>query len=103
MARLGLWQEALFRFQQAEKLEPENPRIQSNLAVAYEASGEFDKALAAYQSALRIAPNDKDIRANYSRFVEFYQGFKGEAKAGETKPSTPEDTPPPPTDNRPPG
>lgn len=128
MARRGLWQEALFRFQEAEKLEPQNPRIQSNLGVAYEAAGQFDKALAAYQNALRIAPDDKDIRANYSRFVEFYQGFKGDktgAKAGEPKPpeappagggagaalrpepapgepSPPEDTPPPPMDNRPP-
>src|SRR4051794_39724262 len=45
MARRGLWNEALFRFREAEKLDPENPRIQSNLAVAYEASGKFDQAL----------------------------------------------------------
>lgn len=127
MARRGLWQEALFRFEEAEKLDPQNPRIQSNLAVAYEAAGQFDKALASYQSALKAAPNDKEIRANYSRFVEFYQSYKGEktgAKAGEAKPpgapaaagepgappaqpepgepSTPGDAPPPPMDNRPP-
>jgi tetratricopeptide (TPR) repeat protein len=77
MARRGLWKEALFRFQQAEKLEPENPRIQSNLGVAAEAAGQFDKALEYYQKALRLAPNDKGIRTNYTRFVEFYQGFKG--------------------------
>jgi tetratricopeptide (TPR) repeat protein len=127
MARRGLWDEALFRFQEAEKLDPQNPRIQSNMGVAYEASGQFDKALESYKRALNLAPNDKDIRANYGRFVEFYQGFKGEktAKPGDTKagttpvrppgaapapavppagepPSTPEDAPPPPTDNRPP-
>jgi tetratricopeptide (TPR) repeat protein len=77
MAKRGLWKEALFRFQQAEKLEPENPRIQSNLGVAAEAAGQFDKALEYYQKALRLAPNDKGIRTNYTRFVEFYQGFKG--------------------------
>jgi Tfp pilus assembly protein PilF len=127
MARRGLWDEALFRFQEAEKLDPQNPRIQSNMGVAYEASGQFDKALESYKKALNLAPNDKDIRANYGRFVEFYQGFKGEktAKPGDTKagtapvrppgaapapatppagepPSTPEDAPPPPADNRPP-
>jgi tetratricopeptide (TPR) repeat protein len=77
MARRGLWKEALFRFQQAEKLEPENPRIQSDLGVAAEAAGQFEKALEYYQKALRLAPNDKGIRTNYTRFVEFYQGFKG--------------------------
>ena len=109
MARRGLWDEALFRFQAAERLDPQNPRIQSNIGVAYEASGQFDKALEAYQRALRLAPNEKDIRANYTRFVEFYQGFKGE-KTGAAKPpaatpdepSTPEDAPPPPADVRPP-
>lgn len=128
MARRGLWDEALFRFQAAERIDPQNPRVQSNIGVAYEASGQFDKALEAYQRALRLAPNDKEIRANYSRFVEFYQGFRGDktgAQAGSAKPpagpgaagqpvtapppagtpdepSTPEDAPPPPADNRPP-
>ncbi|HEX3554423.1 MAG TPA: tetratricopeptide repeat protein [Thermoanaerobaculia bacterium] len=141
MARRGLWKEALFRFQEAEKIDPQNPRVQSNLGVAAEAAGQFDKALGYYQKALRLAPNDKGIRTNYTRFVEFYQGFKGQrdAKKGSLtvpapsrpaapgtpgaaaphpapppaqpatpppaappKPSTPEDTPPPPADNRPP-
>lgn len=87
MARRGLWREALFRFKEAERLEPDNPRIQSNLGVAYEAQGDFDLALASYQKALKLAPNDKGIRTNYARFVEFYQGFKGEktAKSGLDK------------------
>ena len=97
MARRGLWKEALFRFQQAEKLEPENPRIQSDLGVAAEAAGQFDKALEYYQKALRLAPNDKGIRTNYTRFVEFYQGFKGkkEAKKGSLTMPEPSATPPP--------
>lgn len=120
MARRGLWNEALFRFQEAEKLDPNNSRIQSNLGVAFEAAGKFDKALEYYQKALKLSPEDKEIRANYSRFVEFYQGFKGEktAKPEDGKPavappppstpsapplggpSTPVDVPPPPADSR---
>ena len=90
MARRGLWHEAMFRFKEAERLEPDNPRIQSNLGVAYEAQGDFELALAAYQKALKLAPNDKGIRTNYARFVEFYQGFKGEktAKSGLDKATT---------------
>lgn len=99
MARQGLWSEALFRFQEAEKLDPENPRILSNLGVAFEATGRFDQALDAYQRALKLAPGDKDIRNNYARFVEFYQGFKGEKKTKDTptvalKPETTRQVPP---------
>lgn len=84
MARQGLWSEALFRFQEAEKIDPQNARILSNLGVAYEATGRFDQALDAYQRALKAAPADKDIRNNYARFVEFYQGYKGEKKSKDT-------------------
>ena len=79
MAKKGLWSEAMFRFQQAERLEPDNPRIQNNLGVASEAAGDYDKALDYYKKALKMDPNSKDLRANYARFVEFYQGFKGQA------------------------
>src|SRR3954469_4130858 len=104
MARRGLWKEALFRFQQAERLEPENPRIQSNLGVAAEAAGQFDKALEYYQKALRLAPNDKGIRTNYTRFVEFYQGFKGKKdpkKGSLTMPAPSPQSPPAPPAGKP--
>lgn len=76
MAERGLWSEALFRFHQAERLDPSNPRILNNLAVAYEATGAFDRALEYYQKALRAAPDNREARANYARFVEFYQSFR---------------------------
>ena len=128
MAQRGLWSEALFRFHQAVRVDPNNPRVQYNLGVAYEAAGEYDKALDHYRNALKLDPNNKDLRANYSRFVEFYQGYKGDkTKGGQPSsttttnkpaappatapprqpgisdpPSIPGDTPPPPADNRPP-
>ena len=52
MARRGLWHEALFRFEAAERLDPNNARVQSDIGVAYEAAGQFDKALSYYQNAL---------------------------------------------------
>lgn len=97
MARRGLWSEALFRFHQAERLDPNNPRVYNNLAVAYEATGDFDKALEYYQRALRASPENRELRANYTRFVEFYQGFKPqEQKDGAAAPAagTPAETPP---------
>jgi len=82
MAKHGLWSEALFRFHQAESLDPNNPRIQNNLAVAYEAAGDYDRALESYKKGLKLDPNSRELRANYAHFVEFYQGFKSADKKG---------------------
>jgi len=76
MAKRGLWSEALFRFKQVEKLEPGDPKTLNNIAVALEALGRFEQALDYYQRALKIDPTDKDLKKNYSRFVEFYRSFK---------------------------
>lgn len=102
MARRGLWEEALFRFHQAEQLDPSNPRVQNNLGVAYEAAGDYDKALEHYQKALKLDPGNRELKANYARFVEFYQGYKNadqkDAKAAGTSnpPAQPPDATPPP-------
>jgi tetratricopeptide (TPR) repeat protein len=86
MAQRGLWQEALFRFNEAERLDPQNAHVQNNLGVAYEAAGNFDQALKHYKRALEIAPSSREAKANYARFVEFYQSFKPkEAKPGDKK------------------
>lgn len=114
MARRGLWSEALFRFHQAEQLDSRNPRVLNNLGVAYEATGGYEKALGYYKQALQIDPNNRELRANYGRFVEFYQAFQGKegkdkktggsqqpgtpaapAAAPEPEAAPPEPTPPP--------
>lgn len=86
MARRGLWKEALFRFQQADRIQPGNPHVLNNIAVSYEALGLFDKALESYQKALKAGSDDKELRSNYSRFIEFYQSFRpdGPADGGGT-------------------
>lgn len=83
MARRGLWSEALFRFKQAERLSPGDPQILNNMAVAYEALGEFEKALDYYQRAIKADRNNKDLRRNYSRFIEFYRAFKPDEAKGD--------------------
>ncbi|HXU33413.1 MAG TPA: tetratricopeptide repeat protein [Thermoanaerobaculia bacterium] len=90
MAQQGLWNEALFRFHQAELADPANPHIRNNLAVAYEATGDFEKALTYYKQALEASPNDRTLRGNYARFVEFYQAYKG----GKAVKPTPKDSVP---------
>ena len=89
MANRGLWSEALFRFEQARRIEPEHPKLLSNIAVAHEALGLFEEALNYYQQALRLAPRERDVRRNYSRFVEYYQNFKGDSAEEEPGPGGP--------------
>ncbi len=91
MANRGLWSEALFRFEQARRIEPEHPAILSNIAVAHEALGLFEEALGYYRQALRLAPRERDVRRNYSRFVEYYQNFKGDREDEEEAASVTEE------------
>lgn len=91
MAQRGLWAEALFRFEQAARLEPQNGRAVSNIAVAYEALGKFEEARVAYERAVKLDPGSPDIKRNQARFLEFLQGFKPAAKPAAAP------IPPPPT------
>lgn len=101
MAQRGLWSEALFRFEKARQLDPGNPKVLNNLAVALEAAGRYDEALEAYRAALDASPGNRELEANYARFLDFYESFRvveeGEGEEGlgalqETEEGT-EDTP----------
>lgn len=76
MAKMSLWREAMFRFRRATQIEPDNAMSHNNLAVAYEANGDFDAAGREYREALRLDRSNQYIQKNYSRFVEFTQRSK---------------------------
>jgi Tfp pilus assembly protein PilF len=76
MAKMNLWREAMFRFRRATQIEPDNAMAHNNLAVAYEATGDFDAAAKEYREALRLDRSNEYIQKNYSRFVEFTQRGK---------------------------
>lgn len=104
MAQRGLWNEALFRFRQAERLSPEDVSVLNNLAVAYEALGQFEEALQQYQRALRVDANSRDLKRNYARFSEFFQSYQASREkeaAAPAEAAAPEGSPPPAAD--PPG
>ena len=101
MAKMNLWREAMFRFHRATEIEPDNAMSHNNLAVAYEANGDFDAAAREYREALRLDRSNQYIQKNYSRFVEFTQRSKkrDEAKKDEAAASaTAPDPAPGPTD-----
>jgi Flp pilus assembly protein TadD len=71
MARQNLWREAMFRFQRAIEINPGDAMAHNNLAVAFEANGDFEKARKEYLEALKLDKGNQYIQKNYSRFVEF--------------------------------
>jgi len=71
MAKMNLWREAMFRFKRAVQIDPNDARAHNNLAVAYEATGDFESARKEYLEALRLDRTNAYIQKNYSRYVEF--------------------------------
>lgn len=93
MARMNLWREAMFRFQRATEITPGNAMAHNNLAVAFEANGDFEKARKEYLEALKLDKSNQYIQKNYSRFVEFTSRNKKRAPAKSAS-GTPSQTPP---------
>jgi hypothetical protein len=88
MAKMNLWREAMFRFKRAVEMKPEDAQAHNNLAVAYEANGDFENALKEYRVALSLDKTNQYIQKNYSRLVE----FTTRAKKGPRTPGQPATT-----------
>jgi hypothetical protein len=99
MAQMNLWREAMFRFQRAIDINPGDAMAHNNLAVAYEANGDFEKARKEYLEALKLDKSNQYIQKNYSRFVEFTSRNKKRtpAKTASTSTGTSATQPVPPT------
>jgi len=95
MAKMSLWREALFRFRRAVEINPSDPMAHNNLAVAYEANGDFDSARKEYLEALKLDRSNQYIQKNYSRYVEFLSlNKKRQQKDVKTASAAPPTTPP---------
>ena len=85
MARMNLWREAMFRFQRAVELNPGDAMAHNNLAVAYEANGDFENAAKEYREALKLDRGNSYIQKNYSRYTEFISRSKKKPGKGTPK------------------
>jgi Flp pilus assembly protein TadD len=86
VARKGLWNEAVFRFEKAVALDPQNASALNDLGIAYEQQGSFDKARDAYEKALKLKPGNTYIQQNYDLFREADDKRNRKAKANAKKP-----------------
>lgn len=94
MAKRGLWNEAIFRFSRVSKERPGDVRVLNNMAVAYEAIGQFDRALEHYKRALEGDSSNRDLRRNYAQFIEFYENLRPKTDDEAETPDSPTDSPP---------
>jgi Flp pilus assembly protein TadD len=78
LAQQGLWKEAHFRWQKTITRGKESAAAYNNLAVYYEKNGEKEKAEAAYQKALKLAPGNQYIISNYDKFKQKNKGTQNE-------------------------
>lgn len=69
MAKDGNWGEARYRWKKAAALEPENPFILNNIAVALEAEGEHEEAKRYYAEALDLSDGNDWIEDNALRLA----------------------------------
>jgi Tfp pilus assembly protein PilF len=60
----GQFTDALASLQQAVKMEPNSPKIWTNLGIAYGGKGELKKAEESWKKALKLNPEWTDARAN---------------------------------------
>ncbi len=84
-AEHDLWDEAIFRWQKALEKDPNSAVLHNNLAVAYEKKGLWEKARAEYELALKLAPENRYIKANFRYFEENLKAAEKAEKAEEKK------------------
>ena len=85
VAARGLWREAIYRWEKAVQIDPTYAAAYNDLGVAYEHEGNLPKARDAYEKALKIEPNNAQIRQNYELFKEINDrlGDKNTDKSGD--------------------
>lgn len=82
MAKDGNWGEARYRWQKAAAVDPENPFILNNIAVALEAEGEHEEAKGYYTEALTLSDGNDWIEDNALRLAHLLDTLDADAGDG---------------------
>jgi len=72
-AKMGLWDEAIMRWNRVTEINPKNAQAHNNLGVAYESKGNLEAAMLEYKTAIELDPGNKIYKSNYSKFKQNYE------------------------------
>ncbi len=72
-AKMGLWNEAIMRWERVLEIDPNNAQAHNNLGVAYESMRKFEAAQAEYKTAIELDPENKIYTSNYNRFKQNHE------------------------------
>ena len=75
-AQAGQLDKAIFAFQRAIALEPNNADVHSNIGSALKDKGRLDEAIASYERALSLNPDHADALNNMGRIHWLQRDFK---------------------------
>lgn len=76
LAEEGLWKEALFRWREALRHDPDNPKLLNNIAVALESQGDMEGARDTYARAEELAGKARYIERNIKDFEELFTALE---------------------------
>ncbi len=79
-ARQDLRDEAIFRWKKVVLSDPDSAAAHNNLAVAYEQKALWEEAKNEYEIALKLRPENTQIKANYQNFKKNQEPFKQDKK-----------------------
>ncbi len=72
-AKMGLWDEAIMRWNRVTEIDPKSAQAHNNLGVAYESKGNLEAAMVEYKTAIELDPGSKIYKSNYSKFRQNYE------------------------------
>jgi len=76
LGKQGLWKEALYRWKEALRHDPDNPQLHNNIAVALESQGDLEGARESYRRAVELAGRAKYIERNIEDFEELFTALE---------------------------
>ena len=82
LAQEGLWQEAYYRWQKEIDAGKATAALFNNIAVYFEKTGAFEKALDTYQRALKLEPGNDAIQGNLNK-LKAYLERRNDKEGGE--------------------
>jgi len=76
LGKQGLWKEALYRWREALRHDPDNPILHNNIGVALESQGDLEGARESYRRAEELELKSRYLKRNKENFEELFTALE---------------------------